>query len=98
LNQLDGVPGINYKDHTVLFAAENFQEAYDGIVALIRVATRGYIRILNDVIRDQDNASKIFDEVGTRLDFVWVEVESGRWEPPAPPETQASEKKYFFAR
>lgn len=98
LNQLEGVPGINYEDQTVLFTAANYQEAYDGIVALIRVATRGYIRVLNDVIRSQDNRDKIFNEVGNKLDSVWVEVESGRWKPPSAPETKDSEKKYFGAR
>lgn len=98
LNQLEGVPGINYEDQTVLFTAENYQEAYDGIVALIRVATRGYIRVLNDVIQSQDNRDKIFNEVGKKLDSVWVEVESGRWKPPSAPETKDSEKKHFGAR
>ena len=89
LDQLEGVPGIDYQDQTVTFTAENFQEAYDGIAAFIGVATRGYVRLLVDVIDTHDNARKIFTEYGERMDATWVEVESGLWKQPAPPAKKA---------
>jgi D-amino peptidase len=95
LNQLNGVPGIDYKDQTVTFTAEDFQAAYNGITALIRVATRGYDRLLRDVIRNQENARKIFTEFGEKIDATWVEVESGLWKPPTPPQKQKKKRKYY---
>jgi D-amino peptidase len=95
LNQLNGVPGIDYKDQTVTFQAENFQEAYDGITAFIRVGTRGYDRLLRDVIRNQENAQKIFEEFGEKIEATWVEVESGLWKPPAPSQKQKKKRKYY---
>jgi len=89
LDQLEGVPGIDYQDQTVTFTAENFQKAYDGIAAFIGVATRGYVRLLVDVIDTHDNARKIFTEYGERMDATWVEVESGLWKQPAPPAKKA---------
>jgi hypothetical protein len=79
----------------VTFTAEDFQAAYNGITALIRVATRGYDRLLRDVIRNQENARKIFTEFGEKIDATWVEVESGLWKPPTPPQKQKKKRKYY---
>ena len=98
LDQLDGVPGITYEDQTVTFSAENFQEAYDGITALISVATRGYIRLLANVLNNQENAEKIRKEYVEKIDSIWVEVESGLWKPPTPPEKEETKRKYFGYR
>jgi D-amino peptidase len=98
LDQLEGVPGIDYKDQTVTFSAETFQEAYDGITAFVGVATRGYVRLLGDVIDTHDNARKIYTEYGEKIDATWVEVESGLWKPPAKPEKKAAKRKYFGYR
>jgi D-amino peptidase len=98
LDQLEDVPGINYEDQTVTFTAEDFREAYDGITALVGLATRGYIRLVNDVIRNQENADKIRNEIGEKIDAVWVEVESGRWKPPVPTQREETRRKYFGAR
>jgi D-amino peptidase len=95
LDQLEGVPGIDYKDQTVTFTANNFQEAYDGITALIGVATRGYNRIMNDVVRNLENFDKIREEMFNNFESVWVEVESGQWKPPTPTKKQDEKKKYF---
>lgn len=98
LRVLDGVPGINYEDNTVTFEANDFQEAYDGIAALISVATTGYIQLLQQTVAAQDNGSKIMNEFIEKLFVRWGDVESGRWKPPKPPETKESERKYFGAR
>jgi D-amino peptidase len=98
LDQLEGVPGIDYKDQTVTFTAENFQEAYDGIAAFIGVATRGYVRLLGDVIDTHDNARQIYEEYGEKIESIWVEVESGLWKPPAKPEKKAAKRQYFGYR
>lgn len=98
LDQLDGVPEIDYNDQTVTFTAENFAEAYDGIAALVGVATRGYIRLLGNVLDNQENADKIGKEYGEKIDSIWVEVESGLWKPPAPPEKKDTKRKYFGYR
>ena len=98
LDQLDGVPGIEYKDQTVTFMAENFGEAYNGIRALVGVATRGYIRLLGNVIDSQENSDKIQKEFSEKMDATWVEVESGLWDPPVPPQKKDSNQKYFGYR
>jgi D-aminopeptidase len=98
LDQLEGVPGIMYEDQTVTFTAENFQKAYDGIAAFINVATRGYVRLLGDVIDTHENARKIYTEYGEKIFATWVEVESGLWKPPSPPEKKDTKRKYFGYR
>jgi D-amino peptidase len=95
LDRLNGVPGIDYDNQTVTFMAESFQDAYDGIEALVRVATRGYVRLLYDVINTHENASKIFTEYGEKIDATWVEVESGLWKPPTPSRKQKKKRKYY---
>jgi len=98
LRMLDGVPGINYEDNTVTFEANDFLEAYDGIEALISVATTGYVQLLQQTVATQDNSAKIMSEFIEKLFVRWGEVESGRWKPPKPPETKKSSRKYFGAR
>jgi D-amino peptidase len=98
LDHLEGIPGINYKDQTVTFTAENFQDAYDGITAFIGLATRGYVRLLFGVIDNHENAGKIFTEYGEKIDATWVEVESGLWKPPSKPEKKDTKRKYFGYR
>jgi D-amino peptidase len=98
LDQLSDVPGIDYEDQTVTFTAENYQEAYDGIVGLMSAATRGYTRVVNEVIQEQENSKDIFEGANTRLFEVWVEVESGRWKPPTPRKSKRTGRKYFGAR
>jgi len=78
LNMLDGVPGIHYNKRTVTFLASDYMEAYDGITALIGVATLGYQQILQRTVRKQDNARKINDEFVESLFIRWIDVESGR--------------------
>jgi D-amino peptidase len=98
LAQMEGIPGIDYKDQTVTFEAQNFHEAYDGIVALLRFATTGYFQIIQKVVLSREDGSEIFKKVGEQLFSEWVEVESGNWKPPVPIEEGESSKKYFGAR
>lgn len=98
LKILDGVPGIDYHDHTVTFQAVDYQAAYDGIVELINVATSGYARLLQDTAGEQDNSEKIFREFREKLFQRWVEVESGTWSPPEPVQQTGTKMKYFGAR
>ena len=97
LELLDGVPGIDYKDNTVTFVADDFQEAYDGVTALIGVAARGWVNILHEAIRLEDNSSKIYNNYSNKLVTRWGEVESGRWKIPESKSIQ-NNKKYFGAR
>ncbi len=82
LTRLNGVPGINYADDTVTFEVADYQAAYDGIEALINIATVGYTGILYEVIRKQDNGSEIFQNFRNTLIERWGDVESGRWKKP----------------
>ncbi len=95
LERMEGIPGIAYENQTVTFKAANYQEAYDGMTALVRIATTGYVRILQRVVSGKENGQEIFKEFGEHLDADWVEVESGNWKPPAPRDKGESSKKYF---
>jgi D-amino peptidase len=97
LKILKGVPGINYINNTVSFEAATYQEAYDGITALIRVATNGYTSLLREAVRESKEAGSIFDKYVIKLFTRWGEVESGRWKP-SPPEKSTTTRKYFGAR
>jgi D-amino peptidase len=100
LDMLENVPGIQYADETVTFEAADFQQAYDGIEALIGVATLGWFRILQDAIGNLENSSEINEAFWNKLAAEWVAVESGEWNPPAPtsPSEEEKPKKYFGAR
>lgn len=95
LDQLEGVPGINYKDNTVTFIAMDFKEAYKGIKALVYVATRGYVRILNEILKSQKQMEKLRPIYVNKWYQRWLDVESGRWTPPAPKKKTSEKKKYY---
>jgi hypothetical protein len=96
LEPLKGVPGIQYQDQTVEFTAADFGAAYDGIVALIGVATRAYPGVLTETIRGRPDGEALLKEYGDRLFARWMDVESGRWTPPSPP-TPVAGRKYHGA-
>jgi D-amino peptidase len=98
LGRMEGIPGIDYENQTVTFDAQNFQEAYDGIVALVRLATTGYSQIIQRVVLNQEKGPEIFKEIEEQLFSEWIDVESGHWKQPAPQEKGPSSKKYFGAR
>jgi len=85
LTLLNGVPGINYHDNTVEFDAKDFGAAYDGLTALIGVATAAYSRLYNEMFQARPDANALRLEYSDRLFQRWADVESGRWSPPPPP-------------
>jgi D-amino peptidase len=96
LEMLKQVPGIDYKDNTVTFKAENFAKAYDGVIALIGVATAGYVSVTNEVINQQPNGKDLSLLIRDARMMRWLDVESGRWKVDAivtPPP-----RKYYGAR
>lgn len=99
LDQLDGVPGIHYADQTVTFAAAGFEEAYAGVDALIGVATRGYVRLLNEILAQREDGAEIGAAFSDLLFQRWMDVESGRWSPPqAGGSSPAEGRKYHGYR
>jgi hypothetical protein len=98
LKSLNGVPGIDYQNDTVNFEAADYQEAYDGITALIRVATQGYTSLLRESIRHSGEADAIFQYFEDLLVERWGDVESGRWNPPELSNRENENRKYFGAR
>lgn len=98
LEQLDGVPGIHYEEQTVTFEAADYRDAYDGIEALLRVATGGYTQLLNAAIGEHAGAQAIIGAYRERLMERWTEVESGRWESPVVEQRGSETRRYFGAR
>jgi hypothetical protein len=97
LQVLEGVPGIDYKDETVTFMAEDFQKAYDGLVELVGVATTNYNRQLIEVLKADPAGAKLLSQFNDKLMERWLEYESGRWSPP-PPEPPPTGARYHGAR
>ena len=98
LSRLKDVPGINYKDNTIIFEAKDFLEAYKGIVGLIREATDGYDQVLRDVLVEKTDFREIVEAFGEKLTLRWLDMESGRWTPPTPSKKKASPRKNFGFR
>ena len=97
LQVLEGVPGIDYKDESVTFLAKDFQEAYDGLIELIGVATTNYSRVLVENLRSSPEGAKFLSEYNDKLVGRWLDFESGRWTPPAP-EPPPEGQRYHGAR
>ena len=98
LSRIEDVPGINYQDETVTFTAEDFREAYDGIVGLISAATDGYDQVLRAVLVEKTDFRSIVDAYQEKLTTRWLDVESGRWDLPSPPPKKQSTRKHFGYR
>lgn len=98
LAALRGVPGVTVaaSGDRVDFSASSFQEAYDGISALIGVARLVYPNVQNEVIRERPDSAGILRLQRERLMQRWFDVESGRWSPPKAPSAPA--RKYYGAR
>jgi D-amino peptidase len=93
---LKGVPGVNYSEDRVDFTAPDFQAAYDGVVALIGVATRAYPQVLFEGLNKRADGQAIRLQYTEDLFNRWFDYESGRWTPPRPAAPPAG-KKYHGA-
>lgn len=82
---LSEVPGITLADDRVEFPAADYQAAYDGAIALIRVARTAYQSVLIETVRAEPGGGAILDRYSDNLFARWLDVESGRWSPPVPP-------------
>jgi D-amino peptidase len=96
LDRLKNLPGIDYKDNVATFTAENFAKAYDGLIALIGIATTNYPATTNEVIKNQPNGKELQVQMGDALMMRWLDYESGRWKPEAP--VAPAPRKYYGAR
>lgn len=94
---LQGVPGLTVTGDRVDFTAADFGATYDGLVALTGVATRAYPSVLMEVVRARADGAKTMLDYGDALTMRWLDVESGRWTPPAPAPVPAG-RRYFGAR
>lgn len=84
LSLLDGVPGIRYSDQRVTFTADGFRSAYDGLVELVTVARAGYSGVMAETARSMAGPA-LGPTYSDALFARWLDYESGRWEPSAPP-------------
>lgn len=57
LSILEGIPGVDYHDQSVTFKAEDFDEAYAGMRALMAAAQAGYYDIMAGVLFSQGEES-----------------------------------------
>ena len=90
LDVLEGVPGIDYENHTVTFQAADFGEAYDGLIALTGVASFGYQDVLNEATANMPGGPELLLAQTNALYRRFLDVESGRWTPPPEPAAEAS--------
>tara|TARA_B100001123_G_scaffold96859_1_gene111565 strand:- start:11525 stop:12655 length:1131 start_codon:yes stop_codon:yes gene_type:complete len=96
LGILEGVPGISYKNGSVTFIAPDFGEAYIGLTNLIRVARTGYSKVMNEVLIELDpEAGFIYSE---RIKNLWMDYESGRWNPVLPSDYPEQDRIYYGYR
>jgi D-amino peptidase len=93
---LEGFPGIDYEDNSVTFMASDLREAYDGLGAVIGVATGAYVDMLFEEIRSRPEGGEIIDAFVTALSDRWFDVESGRWSPEEPPPAPPGRKYHGF--
>ena len=96
LTMLRGVPGVELSTNgdEVAFTATDFQQAYDGLNALIGVARLAYPTTTNEIIREHGDNVVIGRLQRERLMERWFDVESGRWRPPDPPIARTGRKYY----
>jgi D-amino peptidase len=95
---LDSVPGIDYKDNTVTFAARDFEHAYRGIVALTNVASlAGAQSTTTAALRQRPDWAQLSRGISEFRINRWLDYESGRWSPPppVPAEIRNAGKKFF---
>jgi hypothetical protein len=82
LRPLEGFPGIDYDDNSISFVTNDLRAAYDGLTAIVAVARTAYPQVMFEMLRERPGAAGTFEEYSTRLFDRWLDVESGRWQPP----------------
>lgn len=99
LTMLHGVPGVALSDsgRAVAFTAKTFQEAYDGINALIGVARLAYPSVQMEVVRSRGDSAEVLRLMREKLMTRWLDVESGRWVS-AIPSSRPIGRKYHGAQ
>jgi hypothetical protein len=95
LSVLENVPGIDFRNNTVTFTAENYREAYDGIVALIGVARSGLTNVMNEYMAGRMAGTDIRAGYWQYLIQRLVDFWEGNWQPPIKSEVKTEERKYF---
>lgn len=96
LAALRGVPGVDLapSGDRVTFTARDFRAAYDGLDALVGVARLAYPGTTNEVVRELPDYATIARLQRERVMMRWMDAESGRWQPPAPPAATPGRKYY----
>lgn len=92
LDMLREVPGISLSEGRAAFPAADYQAAYDGAIALIRVARGGYQGVLMETVRGLPGGDTVIARYNDNLFARWLDVESGRWSPPPPPAPQPARR------
>jgi D-amino peptidase len=83
LSVLREVPGIRYSDERVDFVAPDFGAAYDGMVALVRVAATAYSQITQEQLARSASGTAMSAAFSDTLWTRWLDYESGSWRPAA---------------
>jgi D-aminopeptidase len=81
---LRGLPGVTFSGDTVVFEAPDFAALYDGWMALDNVASASHGTTLRESVRAEPDGDALLVRYNERLTNRWLDVESGRWAPPAP--------------
>ncbi|MDT9600282.1 M55 family metallopeptidase [Sphingosinicella rhizophila] len=79
---LEGFPGIDYRDNSVTFRADNFHDAYRGAMPIIRVLAMSLRDPTFSALRTMPGGAEIMAAGQRQLVKDWMDAESGR--PPAP--------------
>lgn len=98
LRFLEDVPGIDYENDRLTFVTDDLREAYDGLVGIVRVATIGYVSVLQDVVRARPDGPEIMAAFGDALSRRWFDQESGRYQRPEPATGTTGTQRYHGYR
>ena len=98
LEMMEGFPGVDYADNSVTFVTDDLADAYDGLVAIVSVATRSYSRVLIERLRARADGDEILERYGNALMERWLDVESGRWAAPERGTADTSGRQYHGYR
>jgi D-amino peptidase len=91
LTILSRVPGLDYEDQKVTFAADNFAEAYEGMRGLLGVAQSGYYDIAANLLLSQGDSA--FQQFKEAVFEAWQAAADTTTKPPEkPPEAAQAEK------